>query len=99
MDTSKPTSPLRGLTALTAPDIIGYLQSQLARGVSRRTVNTWLIAIRSFLGWAARQGLVDAQLKQQLPITITYEPSQPVAATEEEIDLILDKGGCPRRIA
>lgn len=80
---------------LTAPDIIGYLQSHLARGVSRRTANTWLITIRSFLGWAARQGLVEAQLKQQLPITITYSPSRPVAATQEEIDLILGQGRLP----
>ncbi len=80
---------------LTAPDIIGYLQSHLDRGVTRRTANSWLIAMRSFLGWAARQGLVDAQLKQQLPVTITYAPSRPVAATEEEIDLILGKGGLP----
>jgi len=80
---------------LAAADIISYLQSHLARGVSRRTVNTWLIAIRSFLGWAARQGLVDAQLKQQLPATITYQPSKPVAATPEEIDLILGQGGLP----
>ena len=42
-----------------------------------------------------QQGLVAAQLKRQLPGSITYEPSQPVAATEEEVDLILGQGGLP----
>lgn len=80
---------------LAAQDILSYLHSHLQRGVSRHTVNTWLLTIRSFLGWAAQQGLVAPQLRQQLPSSISYELSQPVAATEQEVDLILSQGRLP----
>ena len=78
---------------LSSQDIIGYLHGHERRGVSRRTLNTWLLILRSFLRWAIDQGLIDPRIREQIPRKIKYDKTPPLAATPEEVDLLLRCGG------
>ncbi len=83
----------KSLDELINQDIVAYLHSHERRGGSRRTVNSWLLILRSFLRWAIDQELIAPKIREQIPRKIKYDKTAPVTATAEEVDLLLRYGG------